>query len=205
MFTKDSTTKSKLSSLCKDCQRDQRKRRKPKIDEWLANNHEKVQEQQKEYSQKNSEKKRQYNQENKEYFKQKRKEYEENNKEKVKKQRQKYRRSLKGRYKKYERDAKGRGFDFELTIEEFDEITKRPCFYCGNLYEDDFGDFHSGIDRINAERGYHKWNCVSCCAICNRMKSNYPLVSWLHHIKDILDHMEKENNITILPKEERVI
>ena len=31
MFSKDSTTKHGLSALCKDCQREQRKRRKAKI------------------------------------------------------------------------------------------------------------------------------------------------------------------------------
>lgn len=203
MFTKDTRNKYGLSSLCKDCQREQRKRRKDKIDAWFENNQERVKEQQRQYSKEHSEEKRKYNQDNKEYFKQKRKEYEQNNKEKVKQQRQRYRRSLKGRYKKYQREAEERGFEFNLTMEEFDEITKQPCFYCGTMPEDDFRNKYCGIDRIWSDQGYSISNCFPCCSICNRMKSNHTLTSWLIHMKNILDHMEHNNGFVVLSKEER--
>ena len=50
MFTQDSTTKTGLSALCKDCQKEQRKRRKSKIDQWFDENQDKVKERRKEYS-----------------------------------------------------------------------------------------------------------------------------------------------------------
>lgn len=202
MFTKDITAKYGLSSLCKECQREQRKRRKPKIDEWLLNNQERVKDKRKQYSKENSDKKRKYNQDNKEHLAQKRKEYEENNKEKVRQQRRKSRHSLSTRYKKYKREAEERNFDFELTIEEFDEITKSPCFYCGELPEDEFGNQFTGVDRIDSQLGYYKNNCVPCCFICNRMKSNYKLEFWLFHIKTILYHMEQENHIVVKSRQE---
>ena len=99
MFTKDSTKKYGLSALCKDCQKEQRKQRKPKIDQWFEENQERVKEQRKQYSQEHAEEKRAYNQANKEYFKQKRKEYEQQNIDKVREQRKRYRKSLKARCK----------------------------------------------------------------------------------------------------------
>lgn len=136
MFTKDCTNKFGLSTLCKECQKQQRKDRKPKIDKWFEENQEHIKEYNKQYSQEHAEEKRAYNQTNKEYFKQKRKEYEEQNIDKVRKQRRKYRKSLKARCKKYELGAKKRRLPFELSLEEFDEITKMPCEYCGG-YSDE--------------------------------------------------------------------
>ena len=188
MFTKDRTNKLGLSTLCKECQKQQRKDRKPKIDKWFDENHERVKEYQKQYSIDNAEEKRRYNRENKEYFKEKRKEYEEQNIDKVKEQRKRYRKYLKARYKKYELGAKKRGFSFELSLEEFDEITKMPCEYCGEYSDELNGVKFNGIDRINSSSGYVYNNCVPCCEICNRMKMAYDLMDFLEHVKKIVHH-----------------
>ena len=194
MFTKDSTTKYGLSTLCKDCQREQRKRRKEKIDQWFENNQERVKEQQKKYSKEHAEEKMAYNHERKEYFAQKRKEYEQQNIDKVREQRKKYRKSLNARYKKYELGAKKRKLAFELSKEEFDEITKRPCFYCEEFSDECNGVPYNGVDRIDSSEGYIRNNCVPCCEMCNRMKLDYDLYEWLKHIKKIADTLfEKEN------------
>lgn len=189
MFVKDITTKTGLSASCKDCQREQRKRRKDKIDQWFEENQERVKEQQKKYSKEHAEEKRAYNQANKEYFKQKRKEYEQENINKVREQRQRYRTSVKGRYKKYEREANERNLKFELTIDEFNEITKQPCFYCGEFGKEQDGVQYNGVDRINSIDGYSVSNCVPCCEMCNRMKLDYDLHDFLEHIKKITIHV----------------
>jgi hypothetical protein len=44
---------------------------------------------------------------------------------------------------------------------------------------------YSGVDRINNEPFYKKNNTVPCCAICNRMKSDLSLNSFLQHINKI--------------------
>lgn len=183
MFTKDSTTKTGLSALCKDCQREQRKQRKPKIDQWFEENQERVKEHRKQYSQEHAEEKRAYNQANKEYFKQKRKEYEQQNIDKVREQRKRYRKYLKARYKKYELGAKKRGLPFELSLEEFDEITKMPCEYCGGYSDELNGIKFNGIDRIDSSKGYTVKNSVPCCEMCNRMKLDYDLEDFLEHVK----------------------
>lgn len=194
MFTKDSTKKYGLSALCKDCQKEQREQRKPKIDEWFENNKDKVKKKQKEYSKAHAEEKKAYNRERKEYFAQKRKEYEQQNIDKVREQRRRYKKSLSARYKKYQREAKERNLIFELSQEEFDEITKRPCFYCEEFSNELNGVPYNGIDRIDSSEGYIRNNCVPCCEMCNRMKLDYDLYEWLKHIKKIADTLfEKEN------------
>ena len=192
MFTKDCTNKFGLSTLCKDCQKQQRKDRKPKIDKWFEDNQEHIQKYNKQYSKEHAEEKRAYNQANKEYFKQKRKEYEQQNIDKIREQRQRYRKSVKGRYNKYKKEAKDRGFVFELSLEEFESITKLPCMYCGEYSKESEGAQYSGIDRIDSSEGYTSFNCVPCCEMCNRMKLDYDMLDWLRHIKKIADRLLSE-------------
>lgn len=187
-FTKDSTTKTGLAALCKDCQKEQRKRRKPKIDAWFDENKERVKEWRHQYSKDHAEEKRQYNQANKEYFAQKRKEYEAENIEKVREQRARARKRLQARYTKYRLGAEKRNLAFELSLEEFDEITKMPCEYCGGYSDELNGVLFNGVDRINSSDGYVYKNCVSCCEMCNRMKMAYDLMDFLEHVKKIVNH-----------------
>ena len=189
MFTKDSTKKYGLSALCKECQREQRKQRKPKIDQWLEENKEYIKEYHKQYSQEHAEEKRAYNQSNKEYFKQKRKEYEKQNIDKVREQRRRYRKSLNARYKKYKIGAQERNLAFELSLEEFDEITQMPCFYCNEFSDERDGVPYTGIDRIDSSKGYIKNNCVPCCSMCNEMKLDYDLEDFLEHVKKIVNNV----------------
>lgn len=189
MFTKDRTNKFGLSTLCKDCQKEQRKERKPKIDAWFEKNQEHTKEYRKQYSKEHAEEKKAYNQQNKEYFKQKRKEYEEQNIDKVREQRKRYRNSLQARYTKYRIGAEKRNFIFELSLEEFDNITKQPCLYCGEFNGEHKGVPYSGVDRIDSSKGYTTLNCIPCCEMCNRMKLDYDMVDWLKHIKKISDRL----------------
>ena len=84
-------------------------------------------------------------------------------------------------YKHYKRGAKERGLAFELTEEEFSEITQRDCFYCGakprlinpvRVKQSHF--YRNGIDRYDNSVGYTKENSVPCCTQCNyaKMKLN---------------------------------
>jgi hypothetical protein len=64
----------------------------------------------------------------------------------------------------YRFGARSRGLVFELTQEQFDELTWSPCIYCQR------DDKRTGIDRFDNECGYIWDNCVPCCAACNSMK-----------------------------------
>ncbi len=81
-----------------------------------------------------------------------------------------------------------------LSKEEWLSIVLQPCYYCGDidtrngimnsyLKENNititkeqmslYNKNMNGIDRVDNAIGYELSNCVPCCTICNRMKSNH--------------------------------
>lgn len=103
------------------------------------------------------------------------------------------RHTLERRYKGYRQGAKIRNLDFNLTKEEFNEITKMPCNYCGEYSGVFLGVHFCGIDRIDSNKGYIKDNVVPCCEMCNRMKLDYKFDDWVNKMKKILNHLEGAN------------
>lgn len=109
-------------------------------------------------------------------------------------------------YKDYKANAKKRGFSFDLTIEEFKELIKQPCYYCGEINSNEKKDMvwknkesytvsdtvlkYNGVDRVDNTLGYKLFNCVPCCSICNKMKNNYSLEIFLNHIRKIINHLD---------------
>ena len=93
--------------------------------------------------------------------------------------------SKEGRYNIYKKGAKARNITFKLSKQEFEEITSKPCYYCGDIIKG-----YSGIDRYDSQKGYEKDNCVPCCEMCNKMKLNYNINDWLSHMNKILNHMQ---------------
>ena len=90
--------------------------------------------------------------------------------------------SKENRYNIYKKNAKRRNLDFQLTKEEFYDITSKPCHYCGNFQN------YNGIDRIDSDKGYYFENCVPCCEVCNKMKLDYSVEFWIKHIKQIINY-----------------
>ena len=78
----------------------------------------------------------------------------------------------------YRTSARRRGFSWELTGEQFDEITGQDCHYCGcppssvkrNPYRNSSEWTYNGIDRVDSSVGYTPENVVPCCEICNKAK-----------------------------------
>lgn len=70
----------------------------------------------------------------------------------------------------------------EITFEDFKEITKYPCAYCGDE------NSNYGVDRVNSNQGYIKSNCVSCCKTCNFMKLSLSKEKFISHIRKILNN-----------------
>lgn len=63
-----------------------------------------------------------------------------------------------------------RNFTFDITKEQWDKLTRSPCYLCG--YQQIEG---IGLDRIdNEERFYNLDNCKPCCGSCNSMKHDLP-------------------------------
>ncbi len=102
----------------------------------------------------------------------------------------------------YKRAARERNLSFNLTDEELEVFFKNNCFYCGNIpsnickpsksnFKEHTQFIYSGIDRLNNNLGYSTDNCVSCCRICNIMKSTLSLDNFYDHIEKILSRREK--------------
>lgn len=80
-------------------------------------------------------------------------------------------------YAGYRSSAIKRGYVFDLSKEEFLNITKQNCFYCGKLPSSVYhpkeciGEYvYNGIDRFDNSFGYTVSNCVPCCGECNKSK-----------------------------------
>lgn len=81
-------------------------------------------------------------------------------------------------YYTYKWQANKRNKEFQLSKEEFYNLTSGNCTYCGAPPSQVFNNhnnletsyIYNGIDRQNNSKGYTLDNCVSCCGVCNDMK-----------------------------------
>ena len=90
------------------------------------------------------------------------------------------------RFANIKHGAKKRNIFFDLTEQQMYNLLHSPCTYCGckNC---------NGIDRIDSSKGYVLGNVTPCCAMCNRMKSNYTLEAFKSHISDIYKYLNDDN------------
>ena len=77
----------------------------------------------------------------------------------------------------YKRRAKRRGYEYNLTENQFINLTQKDCYYCGakpsniNKKKNCNGDYiYNGLDRVDNDKGYTMDNVVPCCRNCNRAK-----------------------------------
>lgn len=95
----------------------------------------------------------------------------------------------------YKQNCKKKKRDFKLTLEEFREITSKPCYYCGvenfSISKKSInGDYlYNGIDRIDNSKGYYLNNVVPCCKNCNIAKASLTQSEFLNLIKKICTYM----------------
>lgn len=142
----------------------------------------------KQYVKENQDKVQVYQKEYRETHKISNAEYQKRYREKNKDKLTEYKKSPKIRYKIYKRNAEKRNLDFNLSENEFFEISTLPCAYCGG-YSDTYNDeWFNGIDRIDSNFGYSKNNIVPCCAICNRMKMDLNVNDWINQMIKIINY-----------------
>jgi hypothetical protein len=67
-------------------------------------------------------------------------------------------------YQRTRQQAIEQGWVWELTLKEFVEIRKNPCFYCGDVLPQTRG----GLDRVDCNGGYTVANVLPACVDCNR-------------------------------------
>lgn len=95
-------------------------------------------------------------------------------------------------YERYKLHAQRIDVDFLLSKDQFRELTKQNCFYCGIVPSQiaqshsrrkyNGGYIHNGIDRKDNNLGYRLDNVVACCGICNKAKRNLSLTDFLSWI-----------------------
>lgn len=106
--------------------------------------------------------------------------------------------------RQYKAGAIDRDLLYNLTKEEFKQITSKSCHYCNSspkkvsfyseskigisisekTYERSVILFN-GIDRVDSDIGYILNNCVPCCTQCNIMKHDYTKNEFLEQIEKI--------------------
>lgn len=99
-------------------------------------------------------------------------------------------------YEQYKRRSKNKNRVFDLSKEEFKKLTQKECFYCGRLpstikkSKSKYSTFvYNGIDRIDSDKGYIKDNVITCCEMCNKMKTDHSLDEFKNHIEKIYKHL----------------
>jgi hypothetical protein len=102
-------------------------------------------------------------------------------------------------YSIYKYHAEKRKLPFELSKEEFLQLTRKNCYYCGkqpsniqkNIHNQ--GDFtYNGIDRINPLFGYTINNVVSCCWECNKAKGKRNMEDFIKWINDVYNNINNK-------------
>ena len=100
------------------------------------------------------------------------------------------------RFSIYKRSAKQRGYSWELTLDQFIEITYRLCHYCGSPPSQvhHLGNgaqyTYNGIDRINNSIGYTNNNVVPCCGVCNIAKHTMSYDEFVQWICRVANHLK---------------
>lgn len=102
----------------------------------------------------------------------------------------------------YKFNAKKRQVSWELTDEQFNQLTQADCHYCGRapmsvcVGEYSTGSYtYNGIDRKDNLRGYLWDNVVACCKICNWAKGNMPYDDFMVWVADLVHHqMQKQTS-----------
>lgn len=83
-------------------------------------------------------------------------------------------------YGQYRYRCKIRNIYFDLTFDQFVDLTKQNCAYCGAEPKQSFTNghasekkyFYNGLDRKNNAHGYYPANCAPACGRCNAIKSD---------------------------------
>jgi Zn-finger domain-containing protein len=102
--------------------------------------------------------------------------------DRIKAQKKIWKQTIGGRYNTYKESARYRGLLFEISKEEFANILNQSCYYCGTHES-------IGVDRVDNTRGYISNNVAPCCTMCNKMKLNHSLESFLEQITKIYKHL----------------
>lgn len=92
----------------------------------------------------------------------------------------------------YQSGARKRGYDWNLSVDEFTDLTSQDCHYCG--YPPDYGKNtfrYNGLDRLDNNKGYNLDNVVPCCWICNKAKGSLSYDEFRKWIFRVSEHQRR--------------
>lgn len=103
--------------------------------------------------------------------------------------------------------AQKRGYSFEITFEEFVNLTQQNCQYCGAPPSCNHKGFlFNGLDRIDNNAGYTIDNVITCCRDCNSAKMNLTKEVFIDRIKRCYKHITRSPVLQgHLPSQTRVL
>lgn len=107
------------------------------------------------------------------------------NPEKVKEINQQKINRMESQYGVYKTSAKTKRLEFTLSMDQFSELVKMPCYYCGIIHEKGF----NGLDRLDSSKNYTVENSVGCCKMCNMMKGTISPSVFAHRVEHILTNL----------------
>ena len=90
-------------------------------------------------------------------------------------------------YKMYMIRAERRGLSFELSFDQFTDLIRQTCHYCGE-YPTPTNGITIGIDRIKNAVGYIAGNVVTCCGPCNTLKGCLSYFNFITQCRKVADH-----------------
>ena len=81
-------------------------------------------------------------------------------------------------YSRYKQTAKLYNRIFDISLEEFLELTSNNCYYCDTpplqeckTYGSTPSYFYNGLDRIDNNEGYTQKNVLTSCGRCNKLRN----------------------------------
>ncbi len=105
----------------------------------------------------------------------------------------------------YKRNARKHNRSWELTDEQFNQLTQAECHYCGrppmsvSSGKYTTGSYvYNGIDRKKNEVGYVEGNVVTCCKICNWAKGEMPYDEFTLWIGDLVRYQSQKLTSNLL-------
>ena len=114
---------------------------------------------------------------------------------------------LKVQYSHLKRRNRLKGFTNVITFDEFCNLSKAKCYYCGIENSREIEDCYNetktkgkisdtvikinGIDRIDSNKGYSFDNVVACCKYCNGAKNTMTQEEFKEWIKRVYEHYIK--------------
>lgn len=107
-------------------------------------------------------------------------------------------------------NARNKGVPFELSMDQFIELSRMNCHYCGVeptiRKHGKLADIvANGIDRVDNDRGYTTDNVVPSCFQCNASKRNLHTADFVTWLKRIAQHQGIQGGVLSGNEIERMI